>query len=85
MSRWANGLYEVVNRDKYVGRGTPRYRSGWEHSFMRFCDTNDNILQWASESIAIPHESCDWSQKQLCARLLDHVSQQRQHRQGRTD
>jgi hypothetical protein len=22
---------------------------------MRFCDTNDNILQWASESIAIPY------------------------------
>lgn len=22
---------------------------------MRFCDTNDNILQWASESIRIPY------------------------------
>jgi hypothetical protein len=22
---------------------------------MRFCDTNDNVLQWASESIAIPY------------------------------
>ena len=22
---------------------------------MRFCDTNDNILQWVSESIAIPY------------------------------
>ena len=22
---------------------------------MRFCDSNDNILQWASESIAIPY------------------------------
>jgi hypothetical protein len=22
---------------------------------MRFCDTNDNILQWASESIVIPY------------------------------
>ena len=22
---------------------------------MRFCDTNDNILQWASESISIPY------------------------------
>lgn len=55
MNRFANGLYEVINGEKYVGRGTPRYRSGWEHSFMRFCDTNDNILQWASESIAIPY------------------------------
>jgi hypothetical protein len=55
MAKWAQGDYQVVNPAKYVGRGTPHYRSGWEHSFMRFCDTNDNILQWASESIAIPY------------------------------
>ena len=55
MSRWAQGQYVVLNPVKYVGKGVPRYRSGWEHSFMRFCDTNDNVLQWASESIAIPY------------------------------
>ena len=55
MSRWAQGTYQILNHEKYVGKGLPRYRSGWEHSFMRFCDSNDNILQWASESIAIPY------------------------------
>ena len=55
MSKWAQGPYTVTNPAKYVGRGTPRYRSGWEHAFMRFCDTNENILQWASESIQIPY------------------------------
>ena len=55
MSKWAQGVYQVLNPGKYVGQGQPRYRSGWEHSFMRFCDTNDNILQWASESIRIPY------------------------------
>ena len=55
MSKWAQGPYTVINRAKYVGRGEPRYRSGWELSFMKFCDTNDNVLQWASESIAIPY------------------------------
>jgi hypothetical protein len=55
MSRWAQGPYTVINPSKYVGRGSPRYRSGWEHSFMRFCDTNDNVIQWASESIVIPY------------------------------
>lgn len=55
MSKWAQGVYQIINAKKYVGNGTPRYRSGWEHSFMRFCDTNDNILQWASESIRIPY------------------------------
>ena len=57
MKKWAQGQYIVLNAKKYVGRGTPRYRSGWEHSFMRFCDNNDHILQWASESIAIPYRN----------------------------
>jgi len=57
MKKWAQGQYVVQNTEKYVGRGTPRYRSGWEHSFMRFCDSNDHILQWASESIAIPYRN----------------------------
>lgn len=56
MTHWAQGSYDVINPAKYVGKRTPRYRSGWELSFMRFCDTNDHILQWASESIAIPYK-----------------------------
>jgi hypothetical protein len=55
MSRWANGLYEIKNPGKYVGKNKPRYRSGWEHAFFRFCDNNSSVLQWASESIAIPY------------------------------
>lgn len=55
MAKWAQGFYDIRNPNKYVGTKRPRYRSGWEHSFMRFCDTNDNILQWASESIQIPY------------------------------
>ena len=55
MSKWAQGQYQVINPKKYVGQGMPRYRSGWEHSFMRFLDENNNIMQWASESIRIPY------------------------------
>jgi hypothetical protein len=55
MSKWAQGFYTVQNADKYVGTKTPRYRSGWELSFMRFCDNNDNVLQWASEAVQIPY------------------------------
>ena len=55
MSHWAQGPYTVINRAKYVGNGTPRYRSGWELTFMRFLDSNDHILQWASEPLAIPY------------------------------
>ena len=55
MAKWAQGAYKITNPVKYIGRGTPRYRSGWEHAFMRFCDTNDHVLQWASESINVPY------------------------------
>jgi len=57
MSKWAQGPYNVTNTAKYVGKGVPRYRSGWELAFMRFCDTNDHVLQWASESINIPYRN----------------------------
>jgi hypothetical protein len=57
MSKFAQGAYVVKNKQKYVGKGAPRYRSGWEHAFMRFLDNNDNILQWASESISIPYRN----------------------------
>ena len=55
MSKFAQGIYQVTNKNKYVGKKEPRYRSGWEHAFMRFCDNNDNIVQWASEAIQIPY------------------------------
>ncbi len=55
MRRWAQGEYVVKNPAKYVGKNRPRYRSGWELSFMTFCDNNDAIMEWASEAISIPY------------------------------
>jgi hypothetical protein len=57
MSKFAQGSYVVKNSAKYVGKGTPRYRSGWEHAFMRFLDNNDHVVNWASESISIPYRN----------------------------
>ena len=57
MSKFAQGPYTVKNTAKYVGKGVPRYRSGWELAFMRFLDNNDNVMQWASESIQIPYRN----------------------------
>lgn len=54
-AKFANGFYQLTNPNKYVGKKVPHYRSSWEHSFMRFCDSNPSILQWASESIHIPY------------------------------
>jgi hypothetical protein len=55
MSKYAQGIYEVKNVEKYIGKHKPKYRSGWEFTFMQFCDNNKNVLKWASEAIAIPY------------------------------
>lgn len=55
MSKFAQGIFKPNNPQKYVGSKTIKYRSGWEHAFMRFCDSNEHILQWASESVVIPY------------------------------
>jgi hypothetical protein len=55
MSNFAQGIFVPRNPDKYIGNHRPRYRSGWEFTFMQFCDGNKNVIKWASESIRIPY------------------------------
>ena len=57
MARYAQGIYEVKFPEKYIGKTKPRYRSGWEMMFFRFCDNNPSVLSWASESISIPYKN----------------------------
>jgi hypothetical protein len=56
MSRFAQGKYQLINPEKYVGNKKPTYRSSWEYTFMRFCDTNPAVQKWASEAISIPYK-----------------------------
>ena len=56
MGKFAHGLFQLKNPQKYVGNGTPRYRSSWEFVFMKTCDEHPSIEQWASESIKIPYK-----------------------------
>lgn len=56
MGKWAQGIYTPKNPQKYIGNHKPKYRSGWELTFMTFCDTNDNIIYWASEAMRIPYK-----------------------------
>jgi len=55
MAKFQQGVYEPINKEKYLGKHLPRYRSGWELQFMRMCDRHPNILGWASESHRIPY------------------------------
>lgn len=54
-SKFARGKFTMTNPAKYVGTKVPVYRSSWEWSFMRFCDTNKSVQKWASEAISIPY------------------------------
>ena len=55
MANFAQGVYKPLNPKKYVGKGYPRYRSGWEWAFFQFCDNNEAVLEWASEAISIKY------------------------------
>jgi hypothetical protein len=57
MAKWAQGVYTPKNPHKYVGKHKPRYRSGWELTFMTFCDSHDNVISWASEALQIPYKN----------------------------
>lgn len=53
-----SGKYQPHNPKKYKGNHTMIfYRSLWELKFMKWCDLNDNILEWGSEEIAVPYRS----------------------------
>ena len=52
------GFYRIKNTQKY--NGDPKncvFRSLWERKFMKYCDLNENILEWGSEEIVLPYRS----------------------------
>lgn len=57
MKQFVQGKFTPTNPAKYIGNGTPTYRSSWEWAFMQFCDNNPAIQNWSSESIKIPYRN----------------------------
>ena len=52
------GKYRPTHPSKYRGNPTNIiYRSLWELKFMKYCDSNSNILEWGSEEIIVPYRS----------------------------
>ena len=52
------GKYQPDNPKKYRGDfNNIIYRSLSERKFMKYCDTNENILEWGSEILALPYRS----------------------------
>jgi hypothetical protein len=56
MPKFAQGIYNLKNPEKYIGLKSPRYRSSWEWHFMKSCDEHPSIEKWASESVKIPYK-----------------------------
>ena len=55
-SQYKQGVYSPSGT-KYKGSSRPVYRSSWELKFFRWCDANDSVLEWTSESVIIPYTS----------------------------
>jgi len=55
-SKYYQGRFHPKNPQKYQGDvKNIIYRSSWELRFMKWCDTNDNILEYSSEEFFIPY------------------------------
>jgi len=57
MAKYHQGVYEPQNPQKYLGKGRPRYRSGWELTVFRMCDTHPSVVGWGSETHRIPYKN----------------------------
>lgn len=54
--KFKQGYYKIKNVHKYMGNPTDIvYRSSWEYKFMLYCDLNEGVLKWVSESFKIPY------------------------------
>lgn len=54
--KYKKGFYKIQNVQKYIGNPSECiYRSSWELKFMIFCDYNENIKKWGSETAEIQY------------------------------
>lgn len=56
-NKYVQGIFKPAHMQKYKGHDLPRYLSSWELKLFRWCDTNPNVLEWASENVVVPYES----------------------------
>ncbi len=56
-SGFKQGYYNPTYPEKYSGEKPIIYRSSWELKWMKWCDHNEKILKWGSETVKIPYIS----------------------------
>lgn len=57
MAKYSQGIFEVTNKKKYVGKNPPVYRSSWERRVFTWLDNNPSVISWASEAVRIPYRN----------------------------
>ena len=54
---YTQGIYEVKNKEKFVGSTNPRYLSSWELVVFQKFDMHPNVIKWGAENVVIPYYS----------------------------
>jgi hypothetical protein len=55
-NKYKQGHYIPQNIEKYIGHTPISYRSSWEFAFCKFCDMNEKIVKWSTESVIITYQ-----------------------------
>lgn len=53
--RYNQGIYQVKNKEKYIGTRDPRYLSSYELRFFQWCDRSKNVRKWGAEVVVVPY------------------------------
>jgi hypothetical protein len=53
--KFRQGVYTVKNRQKYIGKKPPIFRSSWEMSFMQYLDEHEKVKGWCCECVVVPY------------------------------
>jgi hypothetical protein len=54
---YSQGIYNLINKEKYKGSMPIYYRSSLELKAFRYLDKNPNVISWGSESVILPYKS----------------------------
>lgn len=53
---YRQGYFRPINPQKYIGDpGKIIFRSTWEKKFATYCDLNEKVIAWSSETVQVPY------------------------------
>jgi hypothetical protein len=53
--KYKQGIYQVKNREKYIGTKDPRYLSSYEYKFFAWADRSKSVTKWGAEVVVVPY------------------------------